>query len=169
MPYFYDGPHVFDIKPKSGPAYGSQKVTITGSNFGDPIEDKDVSLDVFIGNGTCENATRVSQTELTCITPLGTARDNVVRVHVGITQGLSHENATYHYRIPYVHCVDYSHGELFGGYNISVLGRDFGTAQEDPKVSSAVSLAREPCTSQSIIWNVRFRQHWEKRTTGTKV
>ena len=52
---------------------------------------------------------------------------------------LSHENATYHYRIPYVHCVDYSHGELFGGYNISVLGRDFSTAK-DPKVFIGVPL-----------------------------
>ena len=73
------------------------------------------------------------RTELTCITPPGTARDNIVRVHVGITQGLSHENATYHYRIPYVHCVDFANGELFGGDTIQVLGRDFGKQSQQAK------------------------------------
>jgi len=132
LKFTYDGPHVFAIKPKHGPTYGGNLVHVTGKNFGDPVKDADVPVLVFIGNRTCSNPRRLSQTELTCIAPAGTARDNVVRVHVGITKGLSHGNATYHYRIPFVQCVDKAHGELFGGDQVNILGRDFGRKESKP-------------------------------------
>jgi large repetitive protein len=132
LEYTYDGPHVFDVTPKHGPATGGNLLHIKGKNFGDPVEDKGVAVDIFVGNGTCMNVNRLSSTELTCVAPPGTAHDNEVRVHVGITKALSHENATYHYRIPFVQCIDRAHGELFGGDEINILGRDFGAANTRP-------------------------------------
>jgi hypothetical protein len=86
LEYTYDGPHVFDVTPKHGPATGGNLLHIKGKNFGDPVEDKGVAVDIFVGNGTCMNVNRLSSTELTCVAPPGTAHDNEVRVHVGITK-----------------------------------------------------------------------------------
>ncbi|BCV23432.1 IPT/TIG domain-containing protein [Gelria sp. Kuro-4] len=56
------GPKITALNPTSGPSAGGTEVTITGSNF-------DLGIRVDFGDVPATNVTRVSDTELTAITP----------------------------------------------------------------------------------------------------
>ena len=53
--------HMYMVSNQKVVLHTAQKVTIKGINFGHPIKDKDVTVDVFIGNGTCSDVKRVSE------------------------------------------------------------------------------------------------------------
>jgi hypothetical protein len=127
--FFYDGPIIRDVSPKNGAAYGGDVLHLTGTNFGNGS----TFTEVHVGkHGVCTNLTVLDDEHITCFTPPGATRDNSIALQVGQNVARQVKNFTFHYRLPYVQCVDPATTTTGGGERLLLLGRDFGLPSLKP-------------------------------------
>ena len=127
--FFYDGPIIRDMSPLNGAAYGGDVLHLTGTNFGNGS----TFTEVHVGkHGVCTNLTVVDDEHITCLTPSGATRDNTIALQVGENVARQVKNFTFHYRLPYVQCVDPATTTTGGGERLTLLGRDFGNPSLKP-------------------------------------
>jgi hypothetical protein len=127
--FFYDGPVIRHISPSDGAAYGGDLLHLWGTNFGNGS----IFTEVHVGkHGVCNNLTVLSDEHITCNTPAGATRNNPIALQVGLNVARQVKNFTFHYRLPYVQCVDPAFTTTGGGERITLLGRDFGTPELKP-------------------------------------
>lgn len=116
---YYKPPFLFDAEPNQGPTRGGTKVKIVGSNFTDT------------GNITCrfgENtvpATRISNSEITCVSPK-TAKPGEVDLVIQVYAGLDSASINFlYYQSPEVKKVSPSCGPVSGFTQLAVIGEHF--------------------------------------------
>ena len=126
--FFYDSPVIRQMSPADGAAYGGDILHLYGSNFGNGS----TFTEVHIGKQICSNISVISDNHLMCETPAGATRDNRIALQVGQNVARQVENFTFHYRLPYVQCVDPATTTTGGGERLTLLGRDFGNADLKP-------------------------------------
>lgn len=118
--YHYFKPNfLFDAEPNQGPTKGGTKVKVVGSNFTDT------------GNITCKfgdiivPATRLSSSEVTCVSPPQKAPGEV-ELFVNLYKGLDSASVSFlYYKAPEVKNVSPSCGPLNGFTQLAVIGENF--------------------------------------------
>ena len=138
--FFYSGPIIRRMEPTNGAAYGGDLLHLFGDNFGNGS----ALTEVHVGtHGLCTDLVLIDCKEtdglddckhITCRTPPGATRDNGITLQVGQNVARQTQNFTFHYRLPYVQCVDSSSTTTGGGERIKLMGRDFGRPELEPTV-----------------------------------
>lgn len=117
--HYYKPPFLFDAEPNQGPTKGGTKTKIVGSNFTDT------------GNITCRfgdktvPATRLSSSEITCVSP-PTTKPGEVDLVIQIYAGLDSASVSFlYYKGAEVRNVSPSCGPLSGYTQLAIAGENF--------------------------------------------
>jgi thiol-disulfide isomerase/thioredoxin len=139
------GPKISVIKPPLGSTYGGEKIAIQGSFFGKVGQMTNESIQVMIGDFICEEATLITESLVTCITPEASsygARDVVVKVfekpsNLGV----------FTYSPLVVSKVEPASGATNGDYTIDVHGACF----KGKEGMTSVRIGGVPCTDVELV------------------
>ncbi|MGZ4342274.1 MAG: beta strand repeat-containing protein [Solirubrobacteraceae bacterium] len=136
--YTYGGqPTVSSVSPTSGPTLGGTVVTITGTNLANPSA-------VKFGGSSAAVVTPISPTQITAVSPAGTAgaQDVTVTTPGGTSATSSADRFTF-VPPPAVTGVSPSSGPAAGGPSVTITGTDFTSA-------SAVHFGATPAAGFSV-------------------
>ncbi|MCL1929882.1 IPT/TIG domain-containing protein [Candidatus Saccharibacteria bacterium] len=137
--YEYERPLIVTaITPDRGPITGGQQVTITGEAFeqGSQI----VPPSVTLGGAPCTNVVVVSDTKLTCTTPIHAAGSVNVSVDIG-NQTATLPYAYTYYKPTTVTSITPNYGIEAGGTSVTITGSGFERDLEWKQVSTGVGIS----------------------------
>ncbi len=117
--YAADPPVVSSISPTSGTVLGGTTVTVNGSGFA-----QFVPKSVTFGGVAATAVTWVSASQLTCVSPTGTA-GQVVSVAVTQNGSTSTLNSAYTYVGTAISSLSPNHGAAVGGNSVTITGSNF--------------------------------------------
>ena len=118
--FSYDKPAMDSMTPAFGPTSGGFTITLQGKNFGNPVSTSvgDTKGNVIAGS--------VAPSSLEILAPPGTGVSHSVPLTVG--GQVSPEPFSFSYLPPTLTAVEPVNGPTSGGFSITVLGSNFGTA-----------------------------------------
>jgi hypothetical protein len=111
-------PTVTDVYPNTGPSNGGQQVTITGTNFIDPV-----SISVMFGTTSAPSITLISETEISVLTPEGSGEVPVI-VTTLVDSSVSNPIYTY-IPSPIIASITPNTLSTSGGETITITGQNF--------------------------------------------
>lgn len=129
-------PEITSVLPAGGPVEGGTTVSIVGDGFFS-------GMTVTIGDGSCDDVTVVSPTQLTCTTPVGALGAVDVTVTTSVDSGTAADAFTY-VSAPTVSGTGPSGGPLAGGTTITVDGAGFVAGM-------TISVGGIECTNVTVI------------------
>lgn len=139
--FAYTGLAITAVRPDFGPTSGGTEVTMLSVDFGDAFRAEGplrVSLGPSPHGAACEGARWVSSSAVTCKTPAGAgARQDVTVQTEGTRESVGESYQGYglfSYQRPVVTGVEPREANSAGGLPITVVGRDFGVTDENPRV-----------------------------------
>jgi uncharacterized repeat protein (TIGR02543 family) len=135
---YVDAPTATALTPGRGPRAGGTPITITGSGFS-------AGTSVFIlGAGSCQSLQRISEAEMTCITP-PSASAGVKSVLVGNAGGSAPLLHFIYDDLPALQGISPNQGPLSGGNTITLTGSSFVPG------STTVSIGGAACTQVTVV------------------
>jgi hypothetical protein len=146
--FYYNGPLITSVAPLDGAAYGGDILTLRGHNFGPKnLSEPRAYTEVKIGTQMCTDVELISPQEIQCRTPAGAKRDQQVTLKVGENVAHRTKNFTFHYRLPFVQCVEPHAVTSGGGTRVRLLGRDLGSDVLEP----LAYIGGQPCTDLKLV------------------
>lgn len=121
--FYYDRPHLNSASPDRGSTPGNTELHLVGQNFGvsGPLVDLLAEWDPTYSD-TCE-VVRFNHTYIKCILPPGQGK---MRIRVTAGEQESDGNSTFTYDPPSLSYISPVHGSTEGGYNMTLVGSNFG-------------------------------------------
>ena len=116
--YVISAPTISSVSPNSGPITGATAITITGTNFTD-------ATSVKVGAVAATNVVVVSATQITALTPAGTAGAQSVSVTTAGGTATKANAFSYSSPPPTITSVSPTSGPTSGGTTITVVGTNF--------------------------------------------
>ena len=158
--YEYLGPNEKNIKPPMGPTYGGEKVQIFGSGFGNGKQ----NIAAFLGGNPCLSTTYVSDSQIECITPAGSA--GLANVSIQINSRMFDLKGRFEYMQPRMYTIEPAVGPAYGGQEVAVTGL---YAIPKPvvlreKMKIDIRIGGAPCLKPEISGKVG-QQFWKCTTT----
>jgi hypothetical protein len=121
--FTYDLPTPSSVAKSNGPTTGGVAVTIYGHGIGE----NDYSARLRMGDSGCESSTWVSDSSVVCVVGSGVGGGGkTVTVSSGVQDGSMSEG--WSYDVPVVSSVAKTNGASTGGFDVTVVGRGFGTS-----------------------------------------
>ena len=115
---WYNAPAITAISPSTGPPSGGTLVTVTGFNFG-------ATSAVMFGSSPAQNFTVNSSTQITAVSPTGTAMHNISVTNPGGTSPAVTADQFTWYATALIAAINPSGGPLAGGTTVTVSGSGF--------------------------------------------
>ena len=150
-------PTVTDVNPDNGPAAGGTAVVITGTNF-------TAGATVKFGTASATNVTVYNATQITAVSPAGTAGTTVqvsVTTGAGTSANTAADNFTYGGG-PTVTDLDPNAGPAAGNNTVTITGTNF-------TADSTVKFGTKAATSVVVVSATKITVKAPSGTTGTVV
>ena len=163
--YDYDPPEIRSISPAHGPAHGGSTITMTGLNFGpnDAYFGEKLNLQLSEIDGAdgknwvdCHTTIWVSDTTAKCVTPTGVGTKRQARGQLSTLTGKGGSGLTYDR--PILMKLEPNHGPPRGGYQVVVIGSNFGTVRSTwVQGTSIIKIDGHDCLATSWISDEKIR------------
>lgn len=138
-------PTIATIAPDNGPSTGGTPVTITGTGFGGAVT-------VRFGFLTATSVVVNSSTQLTCVSPAGTANQSVTVTVDSTTNGVATKAAGFRYNpLPTISTLTPDNGPLAGGNTVVIAGANLGGTVNVTFGNAAATTVSSTANSVTVI------------------
>ena len=137
----FDAPMVSGVVPSHGPCSGGFTITVEGKNFGADKSHPKISL----GGVECTDPAWVSDSEVTCVAPMGSGEDKTVIVDILGQSSKPVPESEFAYDGPMIERLSPPNGPTIGGTAVTIIGANFGSS-DVARDDMSVKVGNVPCS-----------------------